>query len=529
MLGRHCKYLSRHVSGKAYVSSTATDSFDVGKFARLIIAGRVCDSQQTFEVRGADDTVVSGAYDTDAGQAESAAFACSIAQHAWSQQSLHHRKEFLRKALSLLISRRDELATIAREELGGSPEWLNFDVTVLATGSLRGLLDTADAALAPTRIEREDGGISIVTRHPHGVCLAVAPWNAPFVLTARAIATPLLAGNACVLKTSERSPRTQLALAQVFLDAGLPADLLAVLHSSRAAAPHLISRLVASDNIQHVNFTGGFVAGSKIAAACGRAMKPCLMELGGKACAIVLEDADIDTAVNQILVGTLLHAGQICMSTERVIFVGTNIAFEDFCRKISLAAKHHPLALHVKPLALGVRSSDLKTLISEAISAGARNVLDHDAHASHSSRTLAPNFLRDVPTSCKINKEETFGPVCLLEHIDSARVPAGDLHNQIVDRVNSGNSGLTVSIFSSSLPEADQKLMIDVYDGHALQLARRLNTAAIHFNKMTVGDDGRVPHGGFRLSGFGRFNGLEGLRSFSQTKTWNFPARCVPP
>src|SRR5690606_14217739 len=163
------------------------------------------------------------------------------------------------------------------------------------------------------------GSLSMSLREPCGVVLSMAPWNAPIVLGTRSLAMPLACGNTVVFKASELTPRTHALIVSVLHEAGVPQGVVEIVHNAPEDAEAIVEALIAHPAVRRVNFTGSTRAGRVIAALCARHLKKSLLELGGKASMIVLDDADVDEAARAAAYGAFFHQGQICMSTERVI------------------------------------------------------------------------------------------------------------------------------------------------------------------------------------------------------------------
>lgn len=334
---------------------------------------------------------------------------------------------------------------------------------------------------------------ALTYRVPFGVCFAAAPWNAAVLLGCRSFAAAIIAGNTVVFKTSELTPATHVLFGQLMKDAGLPDGVLNIIHVSAADAPKHVETIIADPRVRHVNFTGSTRVGSIIGALAGKYIKPVLLELGGKASAIVLEDADLDVAVSNIILGAWMHQGQICMSTEKAIVLAPIYdAFVAKCKQVATDSGilHSPLG-HTIPA--GARKA--KDLVEDATGKGASLLLGpHDAiKANH----MAPCILTGVTEGMSIYHEETFAPVFMI-------LRAAD-EEEAVRLANDTEYGLSSAIFSRDV-------------AHAIKLGRRIDSGATHINSMTVGDHPQVPHGGMKASGFGRFNSVEGVKSFTQLK-----------
>ena len=203
-------------------------------------------------------------------------------------------------------------------ETGATPGWYGFNVA-LAAGMLR------EAASMTTQIAGEvipsevPGSLAMAVRRPCGVVLGIAPWNAPVILGMRAIAMPLACGNTVVLKGSELCPAVHALIGNAMQQAGLGDGVVNVILNAPTDAPAIVERLIANPAVRRVNFTGSTPVGRIVAQTAARYLKPALLELGGKAPLVVLDDADLDAAAAGANFGAFINEGQICMSTDRVV------------------------------------------------------------------------------------------------------------------------------------------------------------------------------------------------------------------
>src|SRR5579864_4201266 len=249
---------------------------------------------------------------------DAAVAAASAAFPAWSELSPRDRRTKLLDAADRMNARAAEFVTIGVEETGGTAGWYHFNVS-LAADMLR------EAAAMTTQIGGETipsnvpGCVAMSIRKPCGVVLGIAPWNAPVILGVRAVAMPLACGNTVVLKASEGCPGVHRLIGSVLQEAGLGDGVVNVITHSGEDAPEIVERLIANPAVRRVNFTGSTRVGRIVAQHAAQHLKPALLELGGKAPVVVLEDADLDAAVEGIAFGAFFNQGQICMSTERVI------------------------------------------------------------------------------------------------------------------------------------------------------------------------------------------------------------------
>ena len=311
---------------------------------------------------------------------------------------------------------------------------------------------------------------------------------------------PIAAGNTAILKGSEMSPRTMWGLCSVFHEAGLPDGVLNLVFHEPANAPAITKMLVADPHIKKINFTGSTLVGRIIGQLAGEHLKPVLLELGGKAPAIVWEDADLDNAAVQCALGAFFNSGQVCMSTERII-VHKNVRAE-FEKKL-VGAVDNIFGGQNDALVLinaaGVAKN--KKLIDDALGKGA-SLLYGDANATEPSPTrMRPVIINNVNPEMDIYKTESFGPTVSVYEVET--------EEEALRIANDTEYGLTSAVFTEDLRRG-------------LRLAKEIETGAVHINSMTIHDESALPHGGAKASGHGRFNATHGLSEWVRTKTITF-------
>src|SRR5262245_32894858 len=380
----------------------------------MLIGGAEAGSSTgaTFERRNPLDNAV--ATRAPAATTADAVAACEAAARAfktWSQTGPNQRRALLLKAADVLEAKTPRFVEAVPAETGATAPWAGFNV-MLAANMLQ------EAAALTTRVSGQvipsdvPGSLAMGVRQPAGVVLGIAPWNAPVILGVRAIATPLACGNTVVLKGSEACPRTHQLIAQSFVDAGFPAGVVNYVTNAPADAAAVVEAMVAHPAVRRVNFTGSTKVGKLVAMTCAKYLKPVVLELGGKAPLLVLDDADLDAAVNATAFGAFANSGQICMSTERII-VDQKIA-DAFVKKFADKAKSLPLGDPRKPepvvlgSVIGMSTVEhCNALIDDALAKGAKLVCGEKA-----TSTLMPATILDhVTPAMKIYHEETFGPV----------------------------------------------------------------------------------------------------------------------
>ena len=286
------------------------------------------------------------------------------------------------------------------------------------------------------------------------------------------------------------------ALIDIFHKVGLPAGCLNTITHRPQDGPEIISTLVAHPTVRKINFTGSTAVGSIVASLAGKHLKPTLMELGGKAPAIVCEDANLQTAAIQCAVGAFLYSGQICMATERIL---VNAKVADQFRQV-LSATIDQIFPDQNGLVLVDKApvSRNATLLQDAIGKGAK-ALYGDVNAKQSLATaMRPVILEDVKKDADLYYQESFGPTVALFIVQS--------DEEAIQIANDTEYGLASAVFTENLQRG-------------FRIARQIETGAVHINSMSVHDETSLPHGGAKKSGFGRFNGEEGLKEWVRLKT----------
>ena len=422
--------------------------------------------------------------------------AAAAAFPAWAATGPGERRALLMKAAHALEARAEAFTAAMAAETGASAIWAGFNVH-LAAGML------LEAAALTTRIEGSilpsdvPGSVAMAVRQPAGVVLGIAPWNAPVILGVRALATPLACGNTVVLKGSELCPATHGLIIEALQDAGLPAGVVNFVTNAPADAGAVVEAMVAHPALRRVNFTGSTHVGRLIAQTCAKYLKPAVLELGGKAPFVVLDDADLDAAVAAATFGAFANSGQICMSTERII-VDAAVA-DDFVARLAARAQGLPLGDPRKgPVVLG-SVVDQRTvercnaLIDDALAKGAKLVCGGKADS-----TLMPATLLDeVSAQMRIYHEETFAPVKAIVRVRGTEAA--------IACANDNPFGLAAAVFGRDL-------------ARAWQVAGRIQSGICHINGPTVHDEAQMPFGGVKDSGWGRFGGQAGIEAFTELR-----------
>ncbi|MDR7273729.1 aldehyde dehydrogenase family protein [Catenuloplanes atrovinosus] len=417
---------------------------------------------------------------------------------AWAATPPTARRKILNRAADLLEEHAREAATLMGAETGGPFGWAMFNVG-LATGMLREAAALVTAPLGEVLATDNPDALALGLRQPVGVVGAFAPWNAPIILGTRAIATPLAVGNTVVVKASEDAPLVAAHyLADLLREAGLPPGVLNVITNDRADAAVIAETLIADERVRRVNFTGSTGVGRRIGELAARHLTPAVLELGGKNAVLVLDDADLEYAVNAVAFGAYLNAGQICMSADRIL-VHRAVA-DEFTALLAAKAATLPAgdpadpATVVGPLISEDAARRVAGLVDEAVGQGAKIAVG----GGTPDRALYPaTVLSGVEPHMRIYSEEIFGPVCTVLTVDDA--------DQAVAIANDSPYGLTAGVLTADL-------------SRGLDIARRLQTGIVHVNDQSVDDEPIAPFGGVKGSGYGRFGGRAGVDAFTDLR-----------
>jgi acyl-CoA reductase-like NAD-dependent aldehyde dehydrogenase/ABC-type branched-subunit amino acid transport system ATPase component len=414
---------------------------------------------------------------------------------AWAAMGPGERRAKLLKAADLLDARGAEFSELMTAECGAIGPWGHFN-SHFAASLMR------EAASMTTQVAGEvipsdkPNSLAMAIRQPVGVVLGIAPWNAPVILGVRAIAMPLACGNTVVLKASEMCPGTHALIGTIMRAADLPPGVVNVITNAPADAAKIVETLIAHPAVRRVNFTGSTRVGRIVAETAARYLKPVLLELGGKAPMVILDDADLDEAVKAAAFGCFANMGQICMSTERLI-VDEKIA-DAFVEKFAAKARALP---HGDPRGHVVLGSLVtkeavtrnKELLDDAVSKGAKVVAGGEFNGTVVSATV----LDRVTPAMRIYTEESFGPVKPIIRVKDTE--------EAIRVANDTEYGLSAAVFGKDI-------------ARALGVAKRIQSGICHINAPTVHDEGQMPFGGTKASGYGRFGGKAAIDEFTELR-----------
>ena len=466
---------------------------------QLFIDGKWVDATNgaTFDVGNpSTGSTFASVADASRDDAKSAIQAAHAAQPAWAAMNHAERARILHRAGDILESRAKEIQDVLIDE-GGS--WVGK--SMFETGYSSGVFRAAAAAAYQVNGEilpSEHGKVSLVMRVPLGVVSVISPWNFPMILGSRGFAPALAVGNSVVLKASEETPVAGgIVFAEILAEAGVPDGVFNVISCSRNHVAEVGDELISNPLIHGVSFTGSTAVGSQIAAKSGALLKKCCVELGGKDALLVLDDADIEHAVNAATFGSFMHQGQICMSVERII-VDEKIA-DEFTEKLVANTRTlkvgdpREMANCIGPVINETQLGKIRSQIDDAVSQGASILCG----GNNDGLFIEPTVLGNVTRDMRIFREETFGPVAPI-------VRAKNLEDAI-EIANDSDYGL-----SSGIITRDEE--------KGLRVAQQLRTGMAHINDSSVNDEPHVPFGGIGASGVGRHGGKPGIDTFTELR-----------
>ena len=419
----------------------------------------------------------------------------------WTRTTPAERSERITALSQAITARMDEFAkTISAEN--GSPYSFSIMGQVLASTMVldyyAGLAQTyAFEELRPGML-----GPALVRREPVGVVAAVVPWNVPLFTAMLKIAPALAAGCTVVLKPAPETPLDAYMLAECLTEAGIPPGVVNIVIAGREVGEHLVTH----PDIDKIAFTGSTAAGKRIGALAGERLRRVTLELGGKSAAIILDDADLTTAVPALLGSSFMNNGQACVAQTRILASRDRYSevVDALCEFAAKQVVGDPLdpATEIGPLVAERQRDRVEGFIATAQKEGGKVATGGGRPAGLSTGWyVEPTVFVDVTPDSTLAQEEVFGPVVAVIPYDSP--------DEAVKIANNSAYGLSGSVFTS-----------DVAAG--IDIARRVRTGTYTVNGFTL--EFGAPFGGYKNSGIGRELGPEGLAAYLESKSINLPA-----
>ncbi|MDV7219889.1 aldehyde dehydrogenase family protein [Streptomyces prunicolor] len=420
--------------------------------------------------------------------------AAARAQKAWAATNPYARRAVFEKALRIIEDREQEISEVIVAELGGTFLKAGFELH-LVKEFLREAIHLAlrpQGRIIPSPVDGKENRVYTV---PVGVVGVISPFNFPLLLSLKSVAPALALGNGVVLKPHQNTPIVGGSLvAKIFEDAGLPGGLLNVVITDIAE--------IGDAFIEHpipkvISFTGSDKVGRHVATVCASQFKRAVLELGGNSAIVVLDDADIDYAVDAAVFSRYVHQGQVCMAANRVL-VDRSIA-DEFTEKFVTKVKslkvgdpRDPQTV-IGPVINSQQADALSGVVEQAIAEGATALV----HGTTTDNLVAPSVLTDLPADSDLLRQEVFGPVAFLITFDG--------EEEAVSIVNDTPYGLSGAVHTADIERG-------------VNFAKQIDTGMFHVNDGTVHDEPIVPFGGEKASGLGRLNGESMLDAFTSLK-----------
>ncbi|KAH8982274.1 aldehyde dehydrogenase [Lactarius akahatsu] len=459
-------------------------------FTPLLINGerRPASTGATFEVRNPHTGVlasISAAASSD--DCRAAIEAAQRAFPAWEDTPSNTRRRILLRALATLESEewQKKVAAPLRAEVAMPESHVLFNLrsAPVPLADFACLVNELRGETLPSVIP---GGQVFIQRRALGVVYSVVPWNAPLPLMIISVALPLICGNTVVVRPSEVCPHSSSFIVDALHDAGLPVGVLNFLPMSVGDTPSLTSEIIAHPAVRKIAFTGSDRVGRVLAGEAAKHLKSCVFELGGKAPAVVLADADIEQASRAIVSGALQFSGQICMSTERVIVQRPVLEplVAAIKRNIDTLTVGDPEHANLSSLFTDRSADNIIAMLKGAKEAGAEVLLGDLEKAGPA--LLKPHVLIGVKTETQLWQRETFGPVLVVAVVDTI--------DEAVELANATEYSLAAAVWTN-----------DLYN--AMSVSRRLHSGSVSINGSTIHLEGAIGLTGLGgSSGYGRFN-----------------------
>ena len=466
---------------------------------RLLIAGQWQDAAggQTFSViNPSDASVITNIADADVEDGLTAVDAAAAAFPAWAATPTRKRAEILSRCFELMTERSEQIAHLISLENGKALPDARGEVAYAAE-FFRWYAEEAVRIIGEVSTSPSGANRILVQHQPIGVCILITPWNFPAAMATRKLAPALAAGCTTVLKPAGLTPLTSLAIAQLMMDAGVPAGVVNVITTSKTN--DVMTPMLADPRVRKLSFTGSTGVGRHLLRLAADNVLKCSMELGGNAPFLVFNDADLDKSIEGVLVAKMRNGGQACTAANR-IYVQRGIQAEFSSRlarrmsALTVGPGTEP-ATEVGPLVDEASVNKVHALVQDALDQGAR-LLTGGKLPDGAGYYYPPTVVTNVPFHARMVNEEIFGPV--------ASVIVFDDEDEVIAAANDTEYGLAAYVFTEDLRRG-------------LRVAERLESGMVALNRGLVSDPA-APFGGVKQSGLGREGAHQGLLDFTETK-----------
>jgi len=422
----------------------------------------------------------------------------------WPRLSANERADAMQRLLDLINESANDLAELITAEVGSPLLFSHFG----QVGAASMVLDYYTNLTRTFEFESVRPGMLgpvIVRKEGVGVCAGIIPWNVPLFIIMLKLAPALASGSTIVIKPAPESPLSGLFLAGLVEKAGFPAGVINVVPAGREAGEHLVTH----PGVDKVSFTGSTAAGKKIGALCGNLLRRCTLELGGKSAAIILEDANIDEVVPQLLPYGIMNNGQACVAQTRIL--APRSRYDEVVAAFTTAMGNlkvgdpADMETDIGPLIAERQRDRVESYIAKGLAEGATITTGGGRPEGLDGWYVEPTLFSNVDNSMTIAQEEIFGPVLVVIPFDTTE--------DAVKIANDSDFGLSGSVWTA-----------DVEVG--VEIARQVRTGTYTVNGFAM--EWGAPFGGYKNSGVGRELGPEGLSAYLEDKSINLPAGYEP-
>lgn len=466
---------------------------------QLLIAGNWQDasSGDTVEViNPSDASAITGIADADVEDGLAAVDAAAAALPEWAATPPRRRAEILRRCFELMTERSEQIAHLISLENGKALADARGEVAYAAE-FFRWYAEEAVRIIGDVSVSPSGSNRILVQHMPIGVCVLITPWNFPAAMATRKLAPALAAGCTAVLKPATLTPLTTLAIAQLMIDAGVPAGVVNIITTSKTS--DVMTPILADPRVRKLSFTGSTSVGRHLLRQAADNVLKCSMELGGNAPFLVFDDADLDLALDGAMIAKMRNGGQACTAANR-IYVQRGV-HDEFARRLAErmgAMRVGPgtdADTEVGPLVDEASVRKVDSLVRDAVSQGARLLAGGKA-IDGAGYYYPPTVVTNVPLQARMVSEEIFGPV--------ASVIPFDTEDEVIAAANDSEYGLAAYVFTEDLRRG-------------LRVSERIESGMVALNRGLVSDPA-APFGGVKQSGLGREGAHQGLLDFTETK-----------
>jgi len=447
----------------------------------------------------ANGNVISSVLDSGEKETRDAIQSAKEAGKSWSKLLVKERSAILEKWHDLMVEHSEDLAIIMTAECG-KPMFESRGEVAYAASFFKWFAEESKRSSGDTIPHTAQGRRLMTIKQPVGVCGLITPWNFPIAMITRKVGPALAAGCTAVVKPSEDTPLSALAVVELGRRAGVPAGVVSVVTGSKSKAALIGTELSTNPDVRKISFTGSTAVGKLLASQSASTVKRVSLELGGNAPFIVFDDADIDAAIEGVLGSKFRNAGQTCVCANRIL-VQRNV-YEEFAEKLKervstfVVGHGREDSTTIGPLINRAGFEKARDHCDDAIAKGATLLVGGTPLPEHGDNYFAPTVLTDITLDMRIMSEETFGPIAPLMIFDD--------EEEAVAIANDTTAGLAAYFYSRDV-------------GRCFRVSEQLEYGMVGVNEGVISTE-VAPFGGIKESGLGREGSHQGLEEYQEVK-----------